>query len=165
MLALIVILSGQYLTDSVAFGTGVSLSVTESVGLYYCHESSLSEDNSSSVLISGGPLVHSDSYWESCSYGCAIEGEIRGYKLDDLRGFFVGGSANLCAIWKESEERRESVSARVKFGWKHDLRRYGIPIDIEPNCSAGIMMDNDNDDGWAFTPKPIICFDMKILVY
>ncbi|MCK5842861.1 MAG: hypothetical protein KAH31_11865 [Candidatus Sabulitectum sp.] len=80
-------------------------------------------------------------------------------------GFFVSGFAETSILFREIEEAKESVSLCFKFGWKQELSISGFPVSIEPNCGAGIMMNNDNDNGWEPIPKPVMNLALKFTLF
>lgn len=153
-------------TDSMVPNIDDSFDMTAgSAEIFYCHECPVFESTHYSLLLSGGPLMYTDSFREMCYWGGGGELELRRYKTDDLAGFFLGGFSNAKAMWKENSDRREAVTIGLKFGWKKDFHEYGIPFGIEPYCGPAIMVHNDSDDDYGFTPHFCLGFGMRIAVH
>ncbi|HOP25739.1 MAG TPA: hypothetical protein PKX02_00940 [Candidatus Sabulitectum sp.] len=165
MLFFLEVLCGTVFADSVVFGPGIDLEVTQTLELTYSYEKPLSADSSSSLILEGGSVFCSDSYLEEFAPGLEAGVELRGYRDGDLAGFFVGGNASGELLWPSARERLERISFLVNFGWKHRLPVLGVPVAIEPNWGAGITMDNDNSAGWEYTPKPLVNFDLKLSLF
>jgi len=165
MLFLLEILCGVAFADSVGFGTSVDMEVTQTLELSYSYEKPLSADSNSSLVLEGGSVLCSNSYLEEFAPGLEIGAELRGYRNGGLAGFFVGGNAAGGMQWPSGSKRLEHISFIVKFGWKHRLPVLGIPVAIEPNWGAGILMNNDNFSGWEFTPKPLVNFDLRLSLF
>jgi len=136
-----------------------------SAEIFYCNESPVFEDTHYSLLLSGGPLIYSDSFREMCYWGGGGELELRRYKTDDLAGFFLGGFSNAKAMWKVNSDRREAVTIGLKFGWKKDFHKFGLPFDVEPYCYPAIIVHNDSDDDRGFMPHFCFGFGMRIPVF
>lgn len=136
-----------------------------SAEVFFCHESPVFEGTHYSLLLSGGPLMYTDSFREMCYWGGGAELELRRYKTDDLAGFFLGSFTNAKAMRKENSDRREAVTIGLKFGWKIDFHDYGIPFDIEPYCYPAILVHNDSDEDNGFTPHFIFGLGMRIPVH
>ncbi len=94
---------GFAVTDSlVPEGSSVfDVSVNETLALSYFYENELDGHPHYSLLFSGGPLLCSGDYFESTSWGCGVNAELRRYKLEGSSGSFISGIGGAALNWSD----------------------------------------------------------------
>lgn len=143
-----------------------ALATVGTAEILYTHESEVFQDSLFSLLLSGGPMFQVNSMNEMGFLGYGVEVELRRYQKELFSGFFLGGFSNTKFLKQlVYYEQRESISLGFRFGWKQNFHKYGIPFDIEPNCDAGVMIDNYIAEGLKLNPEVFVGFGVRIAIY
>lgn len=157
---------GFAVTDSVVIerSSVFDVSVNETLALSCFYENELDGHPHYSFLFSGGPLLCSGDYFESTSWGCGVNAELRRYKLEGSSGFFISGAGGAVLKWSDGK-MLESIFTGFKFGWKCSLAETGAGLNLEPGFGAGVMLENTGDEyQQGVEPEPYVNFGLSLMI-
>ena len=101
---------------------------------------------------------------EGFGFGLEAGVEARKYFLDYRSKLFFGGYGGYGFLWQEGQDELRALSLGVKLGWREDLHRYELPLDLEPYLCLGFMVDSRNPLT-TIPLRPVIYLGMKAGIF